>query len=255
MEFSVIDLKSHFNICRAPHIEYFDTIDSTSNEAKRAIERGLKDEAIFIARHQTSGRGRSGKTFYSPDGSGLYFSIVLHPEIPIEKSVLLTVAAAVVTREVIATQTKKHLTIKWVNDIFIDDKKVCGILSEAINDYEKGVIKSTVIGIGINITTDDFPAELDGIASSLGTDIKREETVALIFKKLKDIFKNIENDRSFIEEYRKHSLAIGKTVYFSRNGVDYKAKAVDVSDNGELNVITESGEEILLNSGEISIKF
>lgn len=255
MEFSVFDLKSHFNTGQAPHIEFFDSIDSTSSEAKRALERGLSGDAIFISKHQTAGRGRSGKSFYSPDGSGLYFSIVLHPEIPIEKSVLLTVAAAVVTRDVIELQTKKHPTIKWVNDIFIDDKKVCGILSEAVNDYEKGIIKSTVIGIGINITTDEFPAELDGIAVSLGKEINREETVALIFKKLKAIFKNIENDKSFIDEYRKHSLAIGKTVYFSRNGIDYKAKAVDVSDNGELKVFTESGEEILLNSGEISIKF
>lgn len=254
MKLSIADIKAYFNEDESPFIEIFDTIDSTSNEAKRAIEHGLASEAIFVSHHQTAGRGRHGKSFYSPDESGLYFSIVLHPEISLEKSVMLTVAAAVATREVIEAQTKKHPMIKWVNDIFIDNKKVCGILAEAINDYEKGIIKSAVIGIGINITTKDFPDELDGIASSLGEEINRNETVALIFKRLKEICDKLENNKGFIDEYRKYSLAIGKTVSFKRNGVDHKAKAVDVSDNGELLVITEGGEEILLNSGEISIK-
>ncbi len=254
MKLSIADIKAYFNENESPYIEIFDTIDSTSNEAKRAIERGLKSEAIFISRHQTAGRGRHGKSFYSPDGSGLYFSVVLHPEIPLNKAIMLTVAAAVATREIVEKQTKKHPMIKWVNDIFIDNKKVCGILAEAVNDYEKGIIKSAVIGIGINITTEGFPKELDGIASSLGKDIDRNETVAFIFKRLKDICKDLENNKSFIDEYRKHSLVIGKNISFVRNGIDHKAKAVDISDNGELLVITEEGEEMLLNSGEISIR-
>ncbi len=243
-----------------PHIEdvlitVFDSIDSTNSEAKRVLKNGLAQDAIFVSHHQTQGRGRSGKSFFSPEDSGLYFSIVLHPETKIENAVLITVAAAVATREVIAEQTKKDPKIKWVNDIFIDDKKVCGILAEAVSDFEKGIIKSAVIGIGINVTTTDFPSELKGIASSLGRDINRGETVASIYKRLKSICETISDDTSFVDEYRKHSFVIGKTVSFTLNGVSYSAKAVDISDRGELVVRTDDGEQFSLNSGEVSIKF
>ncbi len=232
----------------------FDSIDSTNNEAKRKIKNGLKNDAIFIAREQTAGRGRQGKSFYSPLDSGFYFTAVLHPENNIEEIVGITTAAAVVVVDALKNQTKKHPKIKWVNDIYIDEKKVCGILAESVFDFEKGKSDAVIIGIGINLTTEIFPDEISSIAGSIGSAINKSLLAAELFKGLKNICSDLVQ-RKFMEDYRRYSMILGREIRFFKNGANHKAIATDITHSGELKVITEKGEEMLLNSGEISIKF
>ena len=245
-------ISAHFGEA-APEIQVFKSIDSTSTQAKRALNEGLNREAIFASEHQTAGRGRRGKSFYSPDRSGLYFSCVLYPRVSLSDSAALTSAAAVAVCKSLEKHTNTTPMIKWVNDIFIENKKVCGILTEAVTDFESGSVQAVIVGIGINLTTEVFPDELIGIAGSVGAKPDRCVLIAEIFKKLKELCEKLP-DKSFMDDYRARSLVLGKTVSFTRNSVDYTASADFIDDNGELSVTTSNGEKILLNSGEISVK-
>ena len=234
-------------------IRIFQTIDSTNTEAKRAIANGLTSDALFVANEQTAGRGRRGRSFYSPKEDGIYFSCVLHPEVSLADSTAITSAAAVAVCQALEATTKKHPLIKWVNDIFIDNYKVCGILTEAISDFESGRVDAVIVGIGINLTTEIFPEELKGIAASVGVKLDRCALVADIYSRLSALCDTLP-EKKFMDKYREYSLVLGKAVYFSRNGTDYQAKAVAINDNGELEVVIGSGEKMILNSGEISVK-
>ncbi len=234
-------------------IEVFDTIDSTNSEAKRKCIEPFHNDKIIAANRQSAGRGRSGKSFYSPDKSGVYFSIILHPDVSLSDATGITSAAAVAVADILTEATKKDPKIKWVNDIFIDDKKVCGILTEAISDFESGRVEAVIIGIGINLTTDNFPSEIKEIAGAVGSSLNRNELIAKIYKRVKSLCENLSEKR-FMNDYRKYSSVIGRTVRFTRNGVDFTAKAENINDNGELIVTLENGETEILNSGEISIK-
>ncbi len=255
---SSCDLLSEAGISAAlgenkPEIKVFKSIDSTNTEAKRAVGNGLEANAIFAAEEQTAGRGRRGKSFYSPNRSGLYFSCVLHPNVSLSDSALLTSAAAVAVCEAIECATKKHPQIKWVNDIFIDKRKVCGILTEAVSDFESGEVQAVIIGVGINLTTEQFPEELKSIAASVGSHIDRCRLTADIYLRLNSLCDKLP-DKSFMEEYRKRSLVLGNKINFSRNGTEYTATALKIHDDGGLEALTENGETLILNSGEISIK-
>ncbi|MBQ9847550.1 MAG: biotin--[Clostridia bacterium] len=234
-------------------VKVFDTIDSTSSEAKRMIAQGLNEPAIFAAEEQTAGRGRRGRSFFSPSKCGVYFSAVLYPGVALEDATAITAAAAVAVVEAIKNATKKDPKIKWVNDIFIDNKKVCGILTEAVSDFESGSVQAVIVGIGINLTTDCFPEELACIAGSLGKQLDRCALIADIFERLSRLCAVLP-ERSFMNDYREYSLVIGRSITFSRNGVDYTAVARSITDSGELEVLTDSGEIMFLNSGEISIR-
>lgn len=234
-------------------VRVFQSIDSTNTEAKRAVANGLTENALFVANEQTAGRGRRGRSFYSPKEHGIYFSCVLHPEVSLADSTAITSACAVAVCESLRQITKKDPKIKWVNDIFIEGYKVCGILTEAISDFESGRVQAVIVGIGINLTNEAFPDELKDIASSVGVRVDRCALVADIYSRLKALCDGLP-DRSFMDRYRNYSLVLGRTVCFNRNGQDYQATARAIHDNGELEVITDSGETMLLNSGEISVK-
>lgn len=232
-------------------IKVFDKTDSTNSEAKRALRDAINENAIFVAEEQTDGRGRRGKSFFSPNSCGLYFTAVLHPKITITDATLITSAAAVVVCDILSKETKKHPQIKWVNDIFIDGKKVCGILTEAVG-FDTN-LSSIIIGIGINLTTEIFPNELKDIAGCVGEPLDRNKLSAQLFSELERICERLP-DKSFMERYRSYSLVLGKSITFSKNGISYDAVAEDILDDGSLLVKTSFGEEMLLNSGEISIK-
>lgn len=236
---------------RDTEIHVYNCIDSTNNAAKRALSDGLEHNALFIANCQTDGRGRRGKSFYSPDGSGLYFTAVVFTDAPLEDCVGITSAAAVAVVETINEVTKKHPLIKWVNDIYLDGKKICGILVEAANGNNNR--RAMVIGIGINLTTEVFPSELNDIAGSLGEDIDICVFSARLFERLHQYCVCLP-DKSFMDAYRKYSMILGRQVFFTRNGIEYTATAESIDDKGELLVITDDGERMILNSGEISIK-
>ena len=235
----------------------YDEIDSTNTEAKRRLHSSdVKDFTVIVSDMQKGGRGRTGKSFASPKGSGVYFSIILHPKDFYDFSYfdLTTVKAAVAVAEGIKEATGKVAEIKWVNDLFINGRKICGILSELDADFESRSVKSVIVGIGINVNEpkDDSFKDLKDIAGYIGTDVIRNEILSSI---LNAFYENnyVKKDKEIIDYYKKHSLVIGKDLTFELNGKKYTAKGVDINDKG--NLIVDTGEKrITLSSGEVSIK-
>lgn len=235
----------------------YDEIDSTNTEAKRRLySSDVKDFTVIVSDMQKGGRGRTGKSFASPKGSGVYFSIILHPKDFYDFSYfdLTTVKAAVAVAEGIKEATGKVAQIKWVNDLFINGRKICGILSELDADFESRSVKSVIVGIGINVNEpkDDSFKDLKDIAGYIGTDVIRNEILSSILNAFYE--NNYEKkDKEIIDYYKKHSLVIGKDLTFELNGKKYTAKGVDINDKGNLIVDTEE-KRITLSSGEVSIK-
>jgi len=229
---------------------HYDTIDSTNSEAKRrAAELSLP--AVLVADAQSAGRGRMGRDFFSPRGTGLYFSYLTEVS-DRETAVGLTAAAAVAASRAIARTTGRECKIKWVNDLLLDGKKVAGILCECFGVDGR---LFAVVGIGINLGTTDFPAELRHKAGSLGvlTDVRRDLTVSLS-EELHALVRALP-DRSFMGEYRARSAVLGRRVRYVQNGVAYEGEAIAIDDGGGLLVKDGEGRERLLASGEISLAY
>lgn len=230
---------------------YYPTIDSTNTEAKRLIANGCDDVMLLVAEEQTAGRGRQGKSFYSPALTGIYMSFVIHPMSKLENAVTATTAAAVAVCRAIEGLTDKKPSIKWVNDVYLDDKKICGILTEAVTDFETQTVTSVIIGIGMNIRTIDFPDDVEN-ASSLNSNVKRADLISRIANELNAINDNGYDD--FIDYYRSHSMIIGKMINFIKDGKVTPARAISIDLTGGLEIELENGERTTLRSGEISIR-
>ena len=236
---------------------YKEETDSTSNLARQMAEEGEGEWLVIVAERQTAGRGRRGKSFLSPEG-GLYFSVILKPMIKLENAYYITTAAAVATVKAIKTVCKKECGIKWVNDIYLNGRKVCGILTEGVPEGDG--FKFVILGIGINIIPPEggFDDEIKDIAGAL---FDKCENIAEIKEKLlKEIlsefdkyYKNI-NDKSFIEDYKAFSIMEGKKITVHRADGEYAATVLKLDDNCNLLIQKENGEKELLSSGEISIK-
>ena len=232
---------------------HYTEIDSTNTQAKRLINSGKANETLLVtAERQTAGRGRQGKTFYSPAETGIYMSLVVHPNTILQNAVAATTAASVAVCRAIERLTDITPQIKWVNDVYVNDKKICGILTEAVSDFELGIVTSVIIGIGINIKTKDFPKEIER-AGSLNTNIKRADLIGAVADELLNMIGKNESD--YIDYYRNHSMIIGKRINYIENGIVTPAKAVSIDETGGLVVQTESGIEKTLKSGEISIRW
>ncbi len=230
-------------------VYYYDTIDSTNDEAKRLINT-FSGNFLVIASHQTKGRGRWNRNFFSPGGSGLYFSLVLRPAIPTEKCALVTVAAAVAVAEEVEKFSGKRADIKWVNDIYVGGKKCVGILTESI--FEKDKPLSIIVGVGINLTTSDFPDEIKEKAGNIG-EVDRNAMVAAICDKIACFVENIE-EKKFMNEYVRRCFLLGKDVTVYDKIVDkiYTAKAQEIDEEGRL-VVACNGERLVLSSEEVSL--
>ena len=239
-------------------IQYFERVDSTNTFAKKILMEGESYPDIIIANEQEQGRGRLGREFYSPKGTGIYCSFILDPFIKIENSILVTVAASVAVSRAIEKVTKKDTRIKWINDIYIDDKKVCGILTEAVTDFETGIIGKIILGIGINFNTpsESFPDEITDRASSVFMDdtfgVTRNQLIAQLIIEIDECMNDIENDE-IIRYYRNKSLVLGKMLEITYFGQEkpIQGKAVDIDRNGFLIIETKNGL-LTLNSGEVS---
>lgn len=232
-------------------LEYFSSVDSTNNVCKRMLADGRQGAFLVAANKQTAGRGRQGKSFYSPADTGIYFSLVLRPNSSLQNAVTATTAAAVAVCKGIEKLTDRRPQIKWVNDVYLGDKKICGILTEAVTNFEEGTVDSVIIGIGINISTDDFPHELDQ-AGSLDTDVNRNALVAEVVDELVKIAVTDYNE--FIDYYRSHSYVLGKKINFIQNGRVTPATAVAIDETGGLIVELEDNSTTTLRSGEISVR-
>lgn len=232
-------------------VEYYKTLDSTNNVAKRIIAEGEDDVLLVVGEEQTAGRGRQGKSFYSPGGTGIYMSLVVHPMIELQNAVTATTAAAVAVCRAIESLTDKKPMIKWVNDVYLDGKKICGILTEAVTDFETQTVSSIIIGIGINLTTKDFPRDVQN-ASCLNADVKRAELIGAVANELNRIVNSGYGE--FMEYYRAHSLVVGEDIVFIKNGVSTSARAVGIDDFGGLEVELADGTRTTLRSGEITVR-
>ena len=229
----------------------FDQLDSTNNEAKRIAEGQPDADALIVAEQQTAGRGRLGRSFYSPLGTGVYFSLLHRVSEPLENAVSVTSAAAVAVMRAIRRICGKQTEIKWVNDLYLHERKVCGILTEAVCF---GGSTFVIVGIGINLSTVEFPNELCLKAGSLDAhDVSRAALIAAIWQDLK-LFLYDPADRTWLEDYRAYSCVIGRPIVWTRGEESRSGVALAIDENGALEVLLPNGEHELLRTGEISVR-
>ena len=239
---------------RKLELSVYSSIDSTNNQAKRMTADGFRGDALIVANEQTKGRGRLGREFYSPKNTGVYMTFLFSTNIKLSSAVSVTTATAVAVVRAIESLTKVKPMIKWVNDVYIGNKKACGILTEAVTDFETGSVQSIIIGIGINISTEEFPEELSNTATSLNINgLSRNKLIAAVSNELLEIRSNLSN-KSYIKTYRDHSLIIGKSIDFYRNNIKYNAVAVDIDGDGGLIVKLPNGRTEVLSSGEVTVR-
>ncbi len=226
-------------------VSVFDTIDSTNSEAKRS---SVPFPHLICADSQSAGRGRLGRSFYSPEKTGLYMSLAFEPRAHMADAVTVTAAAAVAVCAAIDRLCGTDCKIKWVNDVYLSGKKVCGILTEATTKGDKTVI---IVGIGINCTTEAFPEDIRDRAGSIGC-LDREALAAAVVNKLIYYCNNLEK-RDWLPEYRRRSLVLGEKINYTESGITKEATAVDIDENGGL-VVKENGVIKTLSTGEITVR-
>ena len=212
---------------------------------------GGKNHSVIVSEEQSAGRGRFGRSFYSPAQKGVYMSVLLKTGDSLQNATMITIKTAVAVRRAIAKLYDIEVAIKWVNDLYYRGKKVCGILSEAISDFESGMIEAIIIGIGINVSTDNFPLEIASIATSLGLqEANRNQFIAEI---LNQLFAIIDEDfKLVLNEYRMASCVLHKQITFNQKGEQFTGLVREINDLGNL-VVSSNGAEMVLTAGEVSI--
>ena len=238
----------------------YESVTSTNDLAKEYAKNNPQKEATIIALNQTAGRGRMGRSFFSPDGTGLYMSIVLRPSYTPEVSSLLTSAAAVATAIAIERICNKRTYIKWINDIFLDRKKVCGILCEAAFSDDTSKIDYVIVGIGINIQDpkDGFPEEIKDIATSIfGKDSHPENTYELLSANIINTlyeYASKLDERIFLTEYKNRLFMLGEEITVISPTETYNAIAIDIDNNAHLIIKTNDNTKKAISAGEISTR-
>lgn len=244
---------------RTAPIYIFDELDSTITQGQRMILEGVENGAVIIADRQTSGAGRMGRSFLSPSGVGIYLSYLLAPNCGGEALSLLTSCAGLAVCGAIAACTGLAPTIKWPNDVILDDRKVCGILTRLVSDGEDGSIGWAIIGIGINVAQDSFPEELADKAISVrmaGGEVLRAQLTAELIYRLDEIFSGTgwqNSDPAILDRLRSLSCTLGRRVVVSSPLGQQEGEAVDIAPDGSLLVRFADGVRPV-NSGEVSIR-
>ncbi len=229
--------------------------DSTNRVAKELASQGAPEGTLVVARRQSAGRGRLGRSFFSPEG-GIYMSMILRPGTAAEQAVMITTCAAVAAARAIETVCGVSAGIKWVNDIFVNGKKVCGILAEAGFEPDRQEPAYVVLGIGINVKKQSVPEELKDIVGCLeecaGCGISKDELIAVLWEEFGKLYEN-RSTAVYMEEYRRRSVLLGKEVTVLAASGNYTAVAVDISDDGHL-VVDRQGMRETLSNGEVSVR-
>lgn len=233
----------------------FDEVTSTQELAKQYLSsHEVKQPLIFVANNQTEGHGRRGRNFYSPSDTGLYFSLILpNPSHDILKIGLLTTSTAVAVVKVLEQFYKdKNFQLKWVNDIYLGTYKVGGIITEAALDLESSSAGNFIMGIGLNLSTKDFPADLSEKAQGINPEFKIDRN-QLLAEMAKEVINNFANYRQtdLIDEYRKRSLLFGKNVTLKLGTKAVNGQVEGISDDGSLILKAKSGELQTFKSGEV----
>lgn len=241
-------------------LQVYKTITSTNTVLKSLAAEGAPSGLALVAGEQTAGRGRMGRSFYSPSDSGLYLSLLLRPDMSAVEATRLTACAAVAVAETIEVLSGRPAQIKWVNDILVDGRKVCGILTEASVDCENGMMRHVIIGIGVNthVPKADFPEELKSIAgAAFGTENIPElrcRLAAGILDRLAEYTK-APGAPAVFEAYKRRSFVLGKAINILSPGKDpVHAEVLDLLKDYSLLVRLPDGSTTKLNSGEVSVR-
>lgn len=238
-------------------IYVYDSVTSTNSLLKELANDGAKQGTVIVASHQTLGRGRMGKSFYSPADNGIYLSVLLRPNMLACDALSLTTMSAVAVANAIDEHSNYSALIKWVNDIYINNKKVCGILAESSFNADGKTLDYIVLGIGINLTepANGYPDDIKDIATSIyekNDNKKTELIISSVLNNLFDLYFNETND--YIDEYINKSLVIGREISVITNNTSKPAKALEIDKDCRLKVQYLDGTTDWLSFGEISLK-
>ena len=238
---------------------WYDTVSSTNTEAKRLAREGAPHGTVLIAGHQTGGRGRMGRTFQSPDGQGVYLSVILRPSCEPTQLMHLTCAAGVAMMRAVETVSGIRPQMKWINDLVVSGKKLGGILTEM--SVDKGLVEYAIVGIGINCLQqpEDFPPEIAGLATSLslaaGHTIPPAKLAAAMVEALWKVDKSLFSEKAQImAEYKENCITLGKEIQVIRQDQVCRGKALDLDADGGLLVQYEDSSAETVSSGEVSVR-
>ena len=240
-------------------IYLYDVATSSNLIAKELACSYAKEGTVVVVKSQTNGRGRLGRSFISNSENGLYMSLILRPKISIDKCIDITTLAAVATLEAIEKTSQARAQIKWVNDIYINDRKVCGILTESAYNNEENCLDYVICGIGINILPpqNGFDEEIKDIAGAIFENEAPLDYKAILCASIIDCFFKYYNEldnKAYMSAYKEKSSIIGQNVDVYRGNEIVSGVAIDITDNAELVVKKENGEICVFNSGEARVR-
>ena len=243
----------------AKEVLYFDTIDSTNTKAQELAEKGYPSGTLVVADKQESGKGRRGRSWVSPSGTGIFMTLMIKPDINPNNASMLTLVAALAVAKAITSVTGEEAMIKWPNDIVVNSKKVCGILTEMNAQFD--YINHIVVGIGINVHNESFPEEISQMASSLmieagGKRFHRAQIIAetmSYFEQYYDTFLKTQDLSALVREYDKLLVNRNKSVRVLDPKEPFDGKAMGITSKGELIVDTWESRK-LVSSGEVSVR-
>lgn len=241
----------------AKEVIYFEVVDSTNQEVKRTAQN-YSHGTVVIAEQQTAGKGRLGRVWSSPNSTGLWFSILLKPDIAPNQIANITLACGLGVCKAIRQFTGLNTLIKWPNDIIIGNKKICGILTEMTAEADR--INYAVAGIGINVNTTEFDDEIKHKATSLciecGTVINRAELFKEIMQSLEEEFDSYFSnpDGAISDEYTSLCATLGREVIVTRGNTVFSGKAVAIANTGDLVVELANGTRVNVSSGEVTVQ-
>lgn len=243
----------------AKEVLYFDTIDSTNTKAQELAEKGYPSGTLVVADKQESGKGRRGRSWVSPSGTGIFMTFMIKPDINPNNASMLTLVAALAVAKAITSVTGEEAMIKWPNDIVVNSKKVCGILTEMNAQFD--YINHIVVGIGINVHNESFPEEISQMASSLmieagGKRFHRAQIIAetmSYFEQYYDTFLKTQDLSALVREYDELLVNRNKSVRVLDPKEPFDGKAMGITPKGELIVDTWESRK-LVSSGEVSVR-
>lgn len=247
------------SIAKATTLEVRPKTGSTNNDMRLLASNGAREYSVIVAGQQTNGKGRRGRVFYSLGDIGVYLSILLRPRMEMQESTLITCAAAVAVCRSLEKVCKVHPHIKWVNDVYIGDRKVCGILTEGVSDLETGRLTFAIVGIGVNVYEPEggFPDEIGKVAGAVmherQSDLRNKLAASIITEFIK-LYK-AGNQDAFVAEYRERSFLPGRKIaVMNGSKLGKPATAIAIQDDLSLLVRYDDGSQDSLKSGEVSIR-
>ncbi|WP_323736290.1 biotin--[acetyl-CoA-carboxylase] ligase [Methanosphaera sp. ISO3-F5] len=240
------------------NIHFYEELESTNDTAKQFVDNDATEGTVIIAAHQTAGRTRKHEGWVSPEG-GIYMTIIVRPEVTLLEASKLTIVTGVAIAKTLKDEFNVNVGIKWPNDLLIGQKKICGILTEAVTDYDK--VKAILLGVGIDVNIDekDIPNELEHIATTVQKEtnitLQRAEIMRKFFKIFEDLYEEYKknNFKYIISEWRRLSSTTGNRVKVYKHGKAIKADAVGITNSGALIIETDDGKLEKITSGECDI--